>query len=456
MNEIRSFVAWTTAVMTLTGFLFAGCSGAEGTVPTPNVPSPDTATTPPPKSGIAVPPAVRENLGIRFVEVETRAIANTRRTPGVFELLPNARHEYRAPVRGRVFPKVDLFQQVEAGELLFTINSPQWRQVQHEAVEAEGEITMAEAQRDVVRARLAEARAVLAKVEERLKNLTAAGTRNAELEAEATSLRGSLPRLQAESRAQDAAVEEAHEHYASRLRTLASVTGRSEEELTRESNGSPAWRKITELEVRAEAAGSVQALDASQGSWLEEGELALTTIAPEQIQFHAEAPQSDIAIYENGQPARIVPPQGSSLDVQNAGRGSLQLGLVAKEDEGTISVFVRPQTVSSWTRAGVSAFLEVNTSGDAREYWAVPRSAVIQDGLEHVYYRRDPDDPDRVLRVLADLGESDGRWVALRSGVKAGDEVVLDGAYALKLTDAGQQAPEGYHYHADGSLHTNH
>jgi hypothetical protein len=38
-------------------------------------------------------------------------------------------------------------------------------------------------------------------------------------------LRSSLPRLDAETRAQEAALREAHEHYASRLNALASVTG---------------------------------------------------------------------------------------------------------------------------------------------------------------------------------------------------------------------------------------
>jgi hypothetical protein len=44
----------------------------------------------------------------------------------------------------------------------------------------------------------------------------------------------------------------------------------------------------------------------------------------------------------------------------------------------------------------------------------------------------------------------------VRSGVKEGDEVVLDGAYALKLAGGANKAPEGYHYHADGQLHKNH
>lgn len=445
------------ALLLLYVALGAGCADPDGDTPAPPAVAEDEAAAEPaPEAGIPVPPGVRENLGIHFVPVERRAIAETRRTPGAFELLPGAHHEYRVPLRGRVVPHVELFQEVQAGDLLISINSPQWRQLQHEAVEAEGEITMAEARRDVSRARLAETRARLAKLQERLENLAAAGARNAALESEAAGLRESLVRLEAESREQDAAVREAHEHYESRLRTLASVTGIPEAELTDEAGGEAAWHAITALEIHAAADGRVASIEAARGAWLEEGDLALATIAPERIQFHAEAPQSDIALYRDGQRARIVPPQGGGPESGAPVTGTLQLGLTAKEAGRTLSLFVRPDTIASWTRAGVAAYLEVTLTADARESWAIPRAAVLQDGLEHVFFRRDPENPDRVLRVVADLGEDDGRWVALRSGVKAGDEIVLDGAYALKLASGTQQAPEGYHYHADGSLHPNH
>ena len=97
------------------------------------------------------------------------------------------------------------------------------------------------------------------------------------------------------------------------------------------------------------------------------------------------------------------------------------------------------------------------TDATARPTLAVPRSSVVRDGLTHVLFRRDPQDPDTVIKLEADLGVDDGRWVELRSGVMRGDEVVLAGAYELKL--ASQQAggaPQGGHVHADGSVHEDH
>ncbi|HKX45131.1 MAG TPA: hypothetical protein VJP77_00305, partial [Planctomycetota bacterium] len=108
-------------------------------------------------------------------------------------------------------------------------------------------------------------------------------------------------------------------------------------------------------------------------------------------------------------------------------------------------------------RAGVSAFLEVVVGATTAPELAVPREAVVQDGLRHVLFRRDPADPDQALRIEADLGPSDGRWVVLRSGVMRGDQVVVEGAYELQLAAARDTAPEpGGHVHADGTLHADH
>jgi multidrug efflux pump subunit AcrA (membrane-fusion protein) len=443
--------------MALAAAPFSGCVKPVGGVSTAT----DAVTPPanpatPPKGGIAIPPAVRDNLGITFAKVELRAVAQTRRVPGQFELLPTARQEYRALLGGRLKLHVAQFQAVNAGDVLFTIDSPQWRQIQHEAVEAEGDITMAQAGLQVARAQRHEAEASLEKQDERLKNLAAVNVRKAELEAAATSLRSSLPRLDAETRAKETALREAEEHYASRLNALSSVTGIPIDQLSRRAHNEAAWRSIVALEVRAQQAGIIETLAVSEGGWLEEGALALTVVDPAKLRFHAEAPQSDIVLFRDGMSARVVPPQGGSVDMQAGIAGTLTLGLTANEHDRTVSLFVTPSEVAPWAKAGVGGYLEVELNADAKKQFAIPVASVMQDGLDHVFYRRDPKDPDRALRVLADLGPSDGRWIALRSGVKEGDEVVLEGAYALKLTSSGQQAPPGYHYHADGQLHKNH
>jgi len=129
----------------------------------------------------------------------------------------------------------------------------------------------------------------------------------------------------------------------------------------------------------------------------------------------------------------------------------LQIGLTADADERTIDLVVVPEVRASWARAGVSAHLEVTLAGGDEEL-AIPQSAVVRDGTQAVIFRRDPSNPDKVIRMEADLGVSDGRWVVIRSGVKEGDEVVLGGNFQLMLATSGT-AQKGGHFHSDGTFH---
>ena len=51
-----------------------------------------------------------------------------------------------------------------------------------------------------------------------------------------------------------------------------------------------------------------------------------------------------------------------------------------------------------------------------------------------------------------ELGKDDGRWVALLSGVRDGDQIVLDGAFQLMLATSGS-IQKGGHFHSDGTYH---
>jgi multidrug efflux pump subunit AcrA (membrane-fusion protein) len=107
-----------------------------------------------------------------------------------------------------------------------------------------------------------------------------------------------------------------------------------------------------------------------------------------------------------------------------------------------------------WARAGMSGVAEVFAEGADEAEDAIPVASLIQDELQQIFFRRDPKDPDKVIRVVADLGVSDGRWVVVNSGVRTGDEVVLDGVYELKLTGTGKAGGAGKgHFHADGTWH---
>jgi multidrug efflux pump subunit AcrA (membrane-fusion protein) len=409
-----------------------------------------------------VPEAVRRNLGITFARAERRVVRGTVRVPGQFELLPEARREYRTVLPARVSLLVRQYQVVSAGTLMARIDSPEWRRVQHEAVEAEGEIKTAEAQREVALATVAENERAVALLRQRTAALAEANAPRADLTAELSLAEVKAARLSAELRAADVRLAEAHEHFASRLRVLSSVVDVPVADLlatvprstqpaeSAAAESLPRWRAIDAIEVRATAAGVVDRLAVTDGGWLEAGGLLMTVADPARVRFRATALQADWAKLSGVTLAQVLPPRGVGGHALNA---SVVLGTEANSSQRSFDMLLTLRDDSpTWARAGLAALAEFATAGSAEPELAIPLSAVVQDELTSIFFRRDPANPDKVVRTAADLGVSDGRWVVVHSGLKAGDEVVVDGVYELKLTGAGK-AGGGGHFHADGTWH---
>jgi hypothetical protein len=299
--------------------------------------------------------------------------------------------------------------------------------------------------------------------------LAEANAPNAPLTTELALAESKAARLAAEVRAARVKVEEANEHYLSRLRMLASVVGLPIEQLRRpatqpaaaagpatepaSTDAEPLWRTIDAVELRARAAGVVESLSVTNGGWADAASLVLTVIDPQQIRFRASALQADVGKLRDGARAAIVPPRSSRSIASDPIPARLSVGLEANPDTRTLELVLTPERPAEWARPGVTAFAEVVTDGSAEAQTAIPLAAVVQDDLTKVFYRRDPANPDKVIRVEADLGTSDGRWVVVQSGIKAGDEVVLDGVYELKLSGSGKAGGGGGHFHADGTWH---
>jgi len=444
-----------------------------------------------PTNRIDIPATVRRNLGITFAEVERRSVARTIRVPGRFELLPEGRREYRTMLAGRVEVLVRQYDRVEEGAPLFKLASPEWRELQNKLTDAESTIRQTEARVGSIPTLIAahhgheeilkESIALWEKRVEQLEQSERSGavsanevtiaqntlsTQRAELaeilEREA-DLEGQIATAQAEHDA-------AHARFRLLLATASTLLGVGEAELAapynldehlnsgvhrhEEPKTRPVarWREINEVLVCASVPGVVASLELTNGAWATTGTLVLTTMEPTLVRFRARGLQSDLTRLRQGLPARIVPPKGGSVDLQDTMEGTLALGLGGDPDGRTVELLVTPKRLSAWARPGMSAHLEITVEGGTTEELAIPLSAVIRDGLQTIFFRRDPKDPDKAIRLEADLGINDGRWVVVESGVKEGDEVVLDGVYQLMLATSGS-ASKGGHFHADGTFH---
>jgi hypothetical protein len=429
------------------------------------------ATTPDPGESSAaaaasnrvdIPAAVRKNLGITFAEVELRDLERTLRVPGSFELEPLARHEYRMALPGRVQLLVDQYERVEPGTVLYRYSSPAWPELLHEVLQGEQAERSARAEIAVAQAALDEAERGLELARERIEALAQAEFKRADLEVAAAGLEASLPRLGAELELARARLVNAESTRRHALHRAAVASGMSEAALEAEVPGPdgapvPRWQTIDQLEVRAVEPGVVEALAVTDGAFLEPPAVVLATVDPSRVRFRALALQADLGRLDGALVARIVPAPSPGADAGAGVLADLAVGLEAHPEERTIPLVATPREAAPWVRSGVSAFLEVVLEGGAGPVLAVPDAAVVRDGLVHVLFRRDPANPNQAIRIEADLGVSDGRWVELASGVMRGDQVVLDGVHELRLVtqqSGGSQA--GGHFHADGSFHDEH
>lgn len=424
----------------------------------------ESSPPPPPTNRVDIPATVRRNLGITFAEVEARRVAQTLRVPGAFELQPLARREYRMALPGRVQVLVDQYDHVEPGTPLYRYQSPAWPELLQEILLGEQAMETAQAEIEVGRAKLEEARRKLELARGRIEALARADFKKADLEVQAAELEAGLPRLEAElelARTRLSNAERTRRHALQRAATASGIPRvELEADVTAGEDGDeavPRYLAIDWIEVRAVEPGVIETLAVTDGSFVEPPAVVLSTVDPGLLRFRALALQADLPRISGAGEARIVPPPSPGFPIDAAVPATMTVGLEAHPEERTITLIATPEASAEWIRPGVSAFLEIVVAGTDGPALAVPRSAVVRDGLAHVFFRRDPADPNKAIRVEADLGVSDGRWVVLQSGVARGDEVVLSGAYELKLaTQQGGAAQEGGHFHADGSFHGDH
>jgi len=455
--------------------LVAALIGCERT-PEPEKPNAAGSEAAAPTNRVDINASVRQNLGITFAKVETRNVARTLRVPGRFELLPTARREYRLPTSGTVELLVQQYQKVDAGTPLYRFDAPRWRELQRELTDADAAVKLAQAGADSIGPFMAAHEQHHTEIQKAvdlwtqrvtaLEDLQAGGGVRGEDVAQArTSLATARvelaetlekeAELTARQREVTAQLGAARSRLVILLEAAASLVGRSSTELLEADNGLPRWQTIGQIEVRALSPGVIDSVHLTSGSSVDQNASVLTTVQPNQVRFRAQGLQSDLGRLADGLPAAVVAPQGGSWGESARVSGTLTLAPTADPERRTVELILAPaegSLVPAWAKAGVSAFLEVITSGKGGDELAIPLKCVARDGTAAIIFRRDPADPNKAIRMEADLGLDDGRWVVIKSGVAEGNEIVLDGVYQLMVATSGS-ITKGGHFHPDGTFH---
>lgn len=463
MNVRTTIGALCIAIATVA----TGCTPAGAPAP------PETAAEAP-SQRIPVPPEVVQNLGMTFEHAERGRLDHWLRVPGTLELPDDRRWSVRAAVDGRARLTVRTGETVRTGQTLGTLDSPALVEAQQAILDATYAKEFAAERSAAADARLTEAEELVHRAgrlesdvaARRQRLLDAAGgapagtsslsgkerieAEEAFVDAKARTLEAAVRRDALRERALDLRFEvrRAELEVDRRLLALSVLTGTSVEELSSFEGDAPVWRSLPRLELRSPGRGIVVSVDVAAGEHVETGASLLTIADPRTLAFRGRLPESDVI--------RCRP--GAAVRVESAGTAE-PVETALWESPPTYDPATRSIVVSAWvpnpdTRIphGISATAHIRIAEGEREEVLLREDCVVFDGLEAIVFRRDSTDPNVVIRTPVELGERSGGRVEVLSGVLDGDEVVLHGVHQLKQTGQGK-APEGGHFHADGTWH---
>ncbi len=421
-------------------------------------------------NAIALPDTVQKNLGITWAKAEYRVVQGVVRMPGRFESEPAARRTYQVPLAGRVEVLVRPFQLVATGDVLYRLHATDWNRLQQQIAEATGAVQTAEDRFAAAQEQVTALAQALTLWTERLATLDRLGQdlggkaseraeaagRVADLRIAAAEARRGLAEATRQARGADGHPEcgQARLHLHLLLTQAALLSGRPVAEIIQtDTHGLPVWATIAALDVRATSPGLVEGTVVSSGSWIDAHGTVLTVTDPTGVRLRAAGLQADLPRLRDGLLARIV---ATDPAVTTTLPATLVIGPMADAIDRSVDLIARPVDATGlpiWVRPGVTANLEVVLTGSPDEELAIPVGATIRDGLKTLIFRRDPQNPNQVTTIEADLGPSDGRWVVVQSGLKEGDQVVLGGIYPLKLSQQAGGTQAG-HFDPDGTFHT--
>jgi RND family efflux transporter MFP subunit len=196
-------------------------------------------------------------------------------------------------------------------------------------------------------------------------------------------------------------------------------------------------------ELRAPFDGVVSHTRVTPGVFVEAGTVLVGVIDPRELALVAHVPEQDLSLLETlGGAGLWVDGHEGELPVALDQLQGVSPTLDPRTRTAELTFAVPNPT--GGLRAGQSARVVLYGRAGA-DIVAVPRQAVIDDNGKPTVYVVDGGESFLVRRV--EVGPRDGEWLALRSGLGAGDRVVSRGAYEIKLATAAGAMPAHGHAH---------
>lgn len=412
-------------------------------------PAPQEDHAPAMTNRIDIPDAVRRNLGMTFARVASRPVAGAVVLQGTIEPIPGSATESRVPVAGVATPLVRDLEQVAAGHPIARIDSDEWRSLVAQASAARLELEALERRVEACRGRVAAAESSIELCTARVAQLERVREAGG---ASAPKLHEARTALEAQRSARAEAIDDASQAAVDRAAAQARQASLEARVASIESwGGGRSGGDGAGIVLHAARSGVVMLERESFGRRIEAGTPLARMQDPVALEVRAQAMVGQVSGLGAGAMGRADPVGAATGSGAESLRGPIAVAPAVDPASRMVQVVMRPERIEPWALSGMPIRLSILGGSEAPQL-AVPARALIRDGATIVLFRRDPKDSNRVIRLEADVGATDGAWTVIRSGVREGDEVVIDGAYQLMLASSGS-APKGGHFHADGTFH---
>ncbi len=361
---------------------------------------------------VTADPHSRHLIALQVEVVPEPAGALSSSLYGTLTAPEHALHTYAMPVAGHITLHVKSAQQVQKGDILYSIESPSFTDQAAALREAEAALTRCEDE--------------IATLTARIERLKAVSTRNSDLEDQ-------LQFKQAEQR------QLAHDLEMKKRRVRM---------LTRGAEYAETEDGLIGLIIKATKAGTVRNVGVLQGSWCEQGAPIITISDPTELEIQASLYANDMPDF-NRVHAHL--PQGSeNLAIE----GSWRLAEQVDPQKQTRELYFTPNELPKGARPGQLCRLDLyNDSAACGNTISVPDSAIVRVGMDDMVFVELEAGRYAALKVHADDSR---RGMTPVSGLKPGQRIVVKGGYELKYllpTKDGQQQKKAGHFHADGKFH---
>ena len=190
-----------------------------------------------------------------------------------------------------------------------------------------------------------------------------------------------------------------------------------------------ARENLDDTTVRAPFDGIVESVDVDAGEFIAAGTPVAMVVDLGKIRLRAGLTASEAARLTVGDPVQVVFDAGSGRPHSASIRS---IGKVADPASGTFTVEIWLPNEDLSIRDGMTATIEFNPSVEL-ELPLIPRAALARSGTNAVVFVVEGTGKiQRVSQRQVRLGRSDDQNIEVLQGVEAGEQVVIDGHFALR------------------------